>query len=112
VADITSAAYGSGAFAGHLDVRWTVTDDHLGARPITLLISEKRTGPWTPIASGLPNTGQHHWRVDSRAPDRFYLRLEARDEAGNVATRELATPLRSAGLTPKGHVHGIGPFDR
>lgn len=111
-ADVTSATYGSGAFAGHLDVRWTVTDDHLGAAPITLLISEKRNGPWTPIASGLQNTGQHHWRVDSRVPDRFYLRLEVRDEAGNLTTRELDTPIRSAGLTPKGHVRGIEPFNR
>jgi len=110
--DITSAAYGSGAFAGHLDIRWTVADDHLCAKPITLLISEKRNGPWTPIASSLANTGQHHWRVDSRVPDNFYLRLEARDEAGNVARCELDTPVKSAGLSPKGHVRRIEPLDR
>lgn len=109
-ADVTSAAYGSGAFAGHLDVRWTATDDHLGAKPITLLISEKRNGPWTPIASGLPNTGQYRWRVDSRVPDRFYLRLEVQDEAGNVTTCDLDKPIKSAGLTPKGRVRGIEPF--
>lgn len=111
-ADIKSAAYGSEAFAGHLDVQWTVTDDHLGTKPITLMISEKRNGPWTPIASGLSNTGQHHWRVDSRVPDSFYLRLEARDEAGNVATRDLDKPIKSAGMTPKGHVRGFKPVDR
>jgi hypothetical protein len=112
VAELTSAAYGSGAFAGHLDIRWTASDDHIDAAPITLLFGENRNGPWTPIAAGLPNNGRYYWRVDSRVPEEFYLRLEVRDEAGNVTTYDLEEPIQSAGLTPKGHVRGIRPFDR
>ena len=111
-AELTSAVYGSGSFAGHLDIHWTVSDDFLGSKPITLLFNENRYGSWTPIAAGLPNSGQYHWRVDSRVPDKFYLRLEVRDEAGNVTTHDLEEPIKSAGLTPKAHVRGIRPFDR
>ena len=76
---------------------------------MTLSLSEKPDGPWTPFASGLPNTGQYLWRVDSRVPAQFYLQLEVRDEAGNVAVHRLTDPLQSAGLTPKGSVRGFAP---
>ena len=109
-AEITTAAYGTGGHAGHLDIQWTASDDHLGQRPITLSFSEKRNGPWTAIASGLPNTGQYHWRVDSSVPDKFYLRLEVRDEAGNLHIDQLKRPLQSAGLTPKGRVRSFEPL--
>jgi hypothetical protein len=107
--EITSAAYGSDAHAGQLDIRWTAIDDHLGNRPITLSFSAQPDGPWTTIASGLPNTGEYYWRVDSRVPAQFYLRLEVRDEAGNVAVHRLDQPLQSAGLTPKASIRGFAP---
>jgi hypothetical protein len=110
VAEITSAAYGSGPHAGHLDVQWTATDDHLGPRPITLAFSEQPDGPWTTIASGLPNDGQYFWRVDAGVPDQFYLRLEVRDEAGNETVDRLDQAIQSAGLTPKGRVSDFQPL--
>jgi len=110
VAEITTATYGTDAYAGHLDIQWDVNDDHLGARPITLQFSEKRNCDWTTIASGLPNTGQYYWRVDSRVPPSFFLRLEVRDEAGNVNSYQLKSPIKSAGLTPRGQVQGFRPL--
>jgi len=109
-AEITSAAYGSDEHAGQLDIRWTASDDHLGSRPVTLSFSAQADGPWTTIAASLPNSGQYFWRVDSRVPDEFYLRLEVRDEAGNVAVHRLDQPLQSAGLTPRGSVRGFKPL--
>lgn len=108
-AEITTAAYGAGADAGHLDIQWNVQDDYLGPRPITLKFSDDPDGEWTTIAAGLRNTGQYLWRVDSRIPEQFYLRLEARDEAGNVAVYDLDQPLASAGMTPKGHIRTVAP---
>ncbi len=110
IAEITSAAYGESEHAGHLNIQWTAADDHLGPRPITLVISETQDGPWTPIASGLPNNGQYFWRVDSGVPDKFYLRLEVRDEAGNLAVDQLTQPIASAGLTPRGRVSDFEPL--
>ena len=110
--EITSAAYGSEDHAGQLDIRWTASDDHLGSRPVTLSFSAQADGPWTTIAASLPNSGQYFWRVDSRVPDEFYLRLEVRDEAGNVAVHRLDQPLQSAGLTPKGSIRGFEPVGK
>jgi hypothetical protein len=36
----------------------------------------------------LENTGRYAWPVDSRAPRGVYIRVEARDEAGNVGQCE------------------------
>jgi hypothetical protein len=109
-AEITSAAYGADGHAGHLNIQWAAADDHLGPRPITLVFSESQDGPWTSIASGLPNNGQYFWRVDSGVPDKFFLRLEVRDEAGNQAVDQLKQAIHSAGLMPKGHVSDFEPL--
>lgn len=109
-AEITSAAYGTDEHAGQLDIRWQAADVHLAARPITLSFSAGADGPWSTIASGLPNTGQYYWRVDSRTPDKFYLRLEVRDEAGNVGSDQLKESVLSAGLVPKGRIQGLEPL--
>lgn len=107
--EITSAVYGDEEHAGQLEIRWNAADVHLANRPITLSFSDQQDGPWTTIAASLPNTGQYYWRVDSRVPAQFYLRIQARDEAGNVAVHHLNEPLQSAGLSPKASIRGFAP---
>ena len=110
LAKITNAAYGRGEKAGHLDIRWEAQDRYLGARPASLLFSEHPQGPWTTLASGLPGSGKYDWRVDARAPEKFYLRLEIRDQAGNQGFDQLSEPLLSAALAPKGVIRGLKPL--
>ena len=98
--------------AGQLDIRWSANDANLAARPISLLFSDSLSGNWSTIASGLPNTGQYYWRVDARIPDKFYLRLEVRDEAGNATTHQLSEPILSNGLVPKGRIQGLEPVGK
>jgi hypothetical protein len=106
---ITSAAYGTGEHAGELDIRWEAEDSHLGPRPITLSFSDRADGRFTTIAAGLPNTGQYFWKFDPRSPRQIYLKLEVRDEAGNVAADQLADPINVEGLTPKGRIRSLTP---
>jgi hypothetical protein len=108
-AKLTGAAYGQGAAAGKLDIRWQVDDANLGARPITLLIGDRPDGPFTPIAAGLPNTGQYFWEYDPRSPRQIYLRLEVRDDAGNVSFDQLTESIKVEGLEPKGQIRGFRP---
>lgn len=110
-AKLLRAAYGEGAMAGKLDIRWQADDAHLGSRPITLLVGERPDGPFTVIAAGLPNTGQYWWDPQPRLPRQLFLRLEVRDEAGNVAIDQLTEPIRVEGLEPKGRIRGLSPAD-
>jgi hypothetical protein len=108
-ARIVSAAYGQGESAGKLDIRWEASDANLAARPITLAIGDRPDGPFTPIAAGLPNSGQYYWEFDPRSPRQIYLRLEARDDAGNTTIDQLTEPIRVEGLQPQGRIRGFAP---
>jgi hypothetical protein len=93
-ARIVSAQQGVDGEAGHLIVSWQADDKMLAARPVSLSFSESRDGPWLPIASGLENTGRYAWPIDGRTPSQLYLRLEVRDEAGNVAMHDASEPVK------------------
>ena len=110
-ARLVSAAYGEGPAAGKLDIRWEADDANLTSRPVTLAIGDRPEGPFTPIAAGLPNSGQYLWEYDPRSPRLLYLRLEVRDEAGNLAIDQLSEPIRVEGLQPKGRIRGFLPSD-
>jgi hypothetical protein len=107
---LTSATYGEGAHAGKLFIQWQASDNYLGSRPITLLFSESGDGPWTVIASALPNTGEFAWPADPQLPATLYLRLEVRDEAGNLTADQLSEPIRVEGLAPKARIRGVQPM--
>jgi hypothetical protein len=108
-AGLTSASYGQGEAAGKLDIRWEAADTNLGMRPVTLSISDRPDGPFTPIASGLPNTGQYYWEFDPRSPRQIYLRLEVADDAGNIAIDQLRESIKVEGLEPKGRIRNFSP---
>lgn len=95
-----------------LAIRWEAGDDVPDARPISLSFSAGAQGPWTPIASGLENTGSYRWRLDSRVPDRIYLRLDVRDEAGNVGVFETAEPVSLDRHRPEGRIRGVRPLEQ
>lgn len=106
---IISVEQGEGDRAGEVFIRWEASDACLAERSIRLAFSERIDGPWTTFASGLPNTGQYVWRVDRRVPDRVYLRLEIRDEAGNVQAVDTRDPLALDRVRPQGHLRGVRP---
>ncbi len=109
VGEITSVIYGTGPRVGQLDIRWSVQDRKLGERPIGLSFSAQPAGPWTPIASGLPNEGQYFWKVDASVPTQVFLRLEIRDAAGNYGESVTREPINIDGLVPKAHIRDLRP---
>ena len=111
-ARIISARYGDRNRHDMLDIRWQAYDRYLHEAPVTLLVSDKPDGPWSPIAEGLPNTGQYTWTVDGRAPRQFFLRLVVCDQAGNVAIDQSQRLLRSAGIVPieRRQLRGLSPL--
>lgn len=106
---LIDATAGTGPQAGELLIRWEAADAGLSARPITLFFSDRPGGPWSIIAAGLENVGQYAWRLDARAPDRIYLRIEARDEAGNVGSFEGAESVTLDRIRPEGRIRGVRP---
>jgi len=92
---------------GELAIGWEASDAALEPRPVSLFYSDQPRGPWTPIAAGLENTGRFVWRLDNHAPEQVFLRLEVRDEAGNVGADETRTPVLIDRQRPQGRIRGV-----
>ncbi len=108
-AEINSVQLGQGNLADHLLLRWSVEDRNLEPRPIGLFYSVSPTGPWSTIAAGLENVGVYTWRLQRHMPDQFYVRLDARDLAGNLATHQWSTPITLARPQPTGRLRSVRP---
>jgi hypothetical protein len=93
VVELTEIERGQGNLADHLTLRWQAADNNLEPRPIALFYSSRPAGPWSAIATNLENTGEYSWRVERYVPARFYLRIEARDTAGNLAAYQTRDPV-------------------
>jgi hypothetical protein len=101
---------GIGANAGKLIIRWQATDDvELDTAPIAISYSPSATGPWTVIARDLENSGSFAWLLDRSGPDRVYLRVTARDRAGNEQSAESIEPVYLGVFRPEGRIREIRP---
>ncbi|HXT59521.1 MAG TPA: hypothetical protein VN699_12850 [Pirellulales bacterium] len=108
-ASLVSAEQGSGDEAGEMVIVWEADDERLAARPVSLRMSETQEGPWHTIASGLENSGRYVWRIDQRTPKQVYLRLEVRDEAGNVRIDDSTEPVAIERVRPQGRIRDVRP---
>jgi hypothetical protein len=106
---LTQVAQAGGDRLGEIDIRWEAWDRTLAERPITLAYSDQPTGPWLPIASELENTLHYAWKLDSHTPERLYVRLEVRDEAGNVEVTQTTDPVLLERLRAKGRIREVRP---
>lgn len=108
---ITGAEVGIGLQAGDMVIRWDAHDARLAERPISIYYSTKAGGPWVTIATGLENSGRFVWRLDTDAPERVYLRIAVRDEAGNVEQYDTPDPVGLDPIRPKGRIRSVRPAD-
>jgi len=111
-ARIVSAQQGVDDEAGRLIISWQADDKWLAARPVSLSFSETPAGPWLPIASGLENTGRYAWPLDNRTPQKIYLRLEVRDEAGNLGVHETTEPATIDQSRPSVRIRDVRPVEQ
>lgn len=107
VVRFSGARYGEADQTGSLVIRYQCEDQNLGLRPITLSFSDNVNGPWTTIAGGLRNDGQYVWPADPNVPRQMFLRIDATDQAGNVATDVLEQPIDAQGLAPRARIRGF-----
>jgi hypothetical protein len=112
-ARITSTQEGGGTEVGKLIICWEAADNMmLAARPVALSFSAAPAGPWTTIAAGLDNTGRYAWPIDSRLPERIFLRLEVRDEAGNLGVFETGEAVALDRSRPAMYIREVRPLNQ
>jgi hypothetical protein len=102
---------GTGEQVGELEIRWQVADAQLSSRPVGISFSEKSEGPWTTIATGLPAELDHYaWRLDAKTPEKFFLKLDVRDIAGNVTSLVTPQPVTIERVRPQGRIRSVRPI--
>lgn len=84
---------GAGGQMNKITIGWRMADDNPSDKPISLAYSANPNGPWERICDWQPDTGNYVWNVGQGVPSRFYVRLAARDAAGNHAYVDTPQPL-------------------
>ncbi len=84
-------------------LRWQAVDRNLSNDPITLEWSDSAKGPWIPVAAAegiagtarrLANSGSYAWKLPANFPThKVYLKVTARDTAGNLAEATTSEPI-------------------
>jgi hypothetical protein len=92
---------------GQLEVRWHITDKNLGGEPVNLYYRARQGSPWKVLALKVKNGGAFRCTVPQDAQGELFVRLEATDLAGNVAHRELQSPILVDRVVPDLNVIGV-----
>ncbi|GHV22305.1 hypothetical protein AGMMS49959_12880 [Planctomycetales bacterium] len=71
-------------------LEWTATDQNLALNGVGIYYSTDGAN-WNAVAENLPNTGHYNWQIP---PENFYLRVTARDNAGNTGGDESPAPFK------------------
>jgi hypothetical protein len=101
---------GNGQQPGQMLIEWTITDEELAERPVSLYYASSLNGTWQPITGWEPNTGQYLWTFGPDVPKQVYIRLEARDAAGNIARADSPTPLVIDLSRPSARIIEVDPI--
>lgn len=92
-----------------LTLKWLVRDRNLEPDGVSLYWSELHDGPWKPIAEGLAAAqGQYSWSPQG-LPYYVYLRLTARDKAGNVTEVICDNPVAIDMTVPEARLKRVFP---
>jgi len=112
VVRLISADVGRGEDDGKLLIAWSAEDRNIdrGEHCVTLSYAEDPKGPWTSFAKDLPNDGFYSWKMDATVPFQFYVRVEARDKAGNVGKADSLDRVKVDLNQPRANVSGIEPL--
>jgi hypothetical protein len=106
---ITQVKVGQGDKGATLTIAWKASDKNLSSQPITLSIAEKEDGPWQPIVSNLENFGRCVWPLRPGVPAKLFVRIEAKDLAGNVGVAQTPTAIQVDVARPTVHILDVEP---
>jgi hypothetical protein len=93
VVELLDARIEFGGESPSLSITWKATDKNLRRQPIGLAYAQQASGPWTPIAANVENSGNYLWKLPPNMPARFLVRVEATDLAGNVGMSQMSQPV-------------------
>jgi hypothetical protein len=98
---------GRGSDADKFLIRWNMSDAHPAEKPISIAWSESAKGPWKTITGWRAAAGSYLWTTAGDVPARVYVRLTARDEAGNVSAVQTHRPIIIDVVKPSARITNV-----
>jgi hypothetical protein len=105
--NVSEVRPGIGDDAGQLYVVWSASDKNLAPEPVEILIAADLQGPWLPLARGQKPDGAGKFVLPRDIGWKVFLRVEARDLAGNCGRWETREPITLDGGKVKARVLGV-----
>jgi hypothetical protein len=102
--NLTEVKAGFNDKSSTLTIGWKANDKNLGGQPINVAYAEREEGPWQPIVTNVENTGRCVWPIRQGLPPRFFVRVEAKDLAGNVGVAQTPTAVTVDTSRPTVHI--------
>lgn len=91
--ELLSVQQGPGSDQNQLVVRWRAADPHPAEQSIAVHYAATKDGPWEPATDWRNDVGHFTWTIPPNGPAQVYLRVLARDAAGNVSQAETPRPV-------------------
>lgn len=88
-------------------IRWRISDENPGEKPIAIAYSEKADGPWQPLADWTESEGKYLWTTPKNAPPKVYIRIAGRDAAGNIAVVQTPRPVIIDDVKPRARITNV-----
>ena len=107
--ELMSIRQGQGNESRRVEIGWRVEDAHPAEAPIALSFAADRQGEWQQIGDWQADTGRHLWTADPAVPPKVYLRVTARDAAGNESAAEAPDALVFDQARPRVRIMSVQP---
>ena len=92
-AKLLSLKPGTGDKGAQVTIRWQVADQYPSGAPVSLSYATSLDGPWIPITGWQEDKSEFAWRINPQIPPRVYIKLDARDAAGNISSATSEQPV-------------------
>lgn len=93
-----------------LKIGWSAYDANLADLPVGLYFAPQKTGPWESISGWVANSGEYTWNVGPEVPTSVFLRIAARDTAGNITQLDTQNPIIVDTARPSARIVDVQTF--
>jgi len=108
IVELLPVQQGQGTHANRLTIRWKITEDNPSEKAVSIYYATTLNGPWEPISGWKDEPDStFEWVAGPGVPTRFYIRVAARDAAGNVGKAETQSPIIVDRVQPSARIVDI-----
>lgn len=111
VARLMPLQQGAERDSNQLMITWNAQDPDLSDRPVALFYAIAQNGPWEAIQGWQANSGRFDWTIPATVDQPIYIRLDVKDNSGNLTRVYAEKPFVIDRSQPRARVTGVEPLN-